>query len=76
MKVAPKGHAYLDLAGKLEDAILREWERRWPHQKWRETQEVSTPVGFRMAKGDFTASAREKARVAVDSMLEFYANRS
>lgn len=75
MRVAPKGHVYLDLASALEDAVLREWERRWPAQKWRETAEVSTPNGFRQAKGAFTHSAREKARSAVDSILEVYANR-
>lgn len=75
MKVAPKGHPYLVLGDALEDAILREWERRWPNQKWREVTSVSTPTGFRDAKGDFSRSSREKARSAVDAMLEFYANR-
>ena len=75
MKVAPKGHPYLVLGDALETAILREWERRWPTQKWRTLAEVSTSSGWKQAKGDFTPEARAKARAAVEAVLDFYANR-
>lgn len=81
--MALNGARRLSTLDRLELAILREWERRWPDQKWREGEarpEMDRPTNYGtwypVAPRPFRPDVRAKARVAAEAMLDAFANRS
>lgn len=70
------GGRYLNNVDRLEAAILKEWERRWPDQKWREMTTGVKPDGSEQTrKGPYRQEVRDKARAAAEATLDAMANR-
>jgi len=63
------GVRYTRSVDKLVNAVLAEWERRWPDQKWRETFTEEGKPG-KVVAGAAPVVEKPIRRAAVDAVLD------